>query len=77
LPRAASSCAAGAERPLPPVADAEQVEGFAIVEEDWAPGGDELTPTAQLRREPIARRYARQIDALCAERRPADLLAAI
>ena len=28
-----------------------------IVEGDWLPGGDELTPTMKLKRKPIAEKY--------------------
>jgi long-chain acyl-CoA synthetase len=55
----------------------EQVKTFAILGDDWHPGGDELTPTMKLKRKPIAAKYAAQIDALYAERRPADTLAAL
>jgi long-chain acyl-CoA synthetase len=42
----------------------EQVKKFTIVEGDWLPSGDELTPTMKLKRKPIAEKYAGQIDAL-------------
>jgi long-subunit acyl-CoA synthetase (AMP-forming) len=44
----------------------EQVKRFTIVEGDWAPGGDELTPTMKLKRKPIGEKYAGDIDALYA-----------
>jgi len=44
----------------------EQVKRFVIVEGDWVPGGEELTPTMKLKRKPIDRKYADQIDALYA-----------
>ena len=37
---------------------------FHLVPGDWAPGGDELTPTMKLKRKPIAEKYAREIEAL-------------
>jgi long-subunit acyl-CoA synthetase (AMP-forming) len=55
----------------------EQIKTFAIIGDDWQPGGDELTPTMKLKRKPIAQKYAAQIDALYAERRPEDTLAAL
>jgi long-chain acyl-CoA synthetase len=55
----------------------EQIKTFAILGDDWQPGGDELTPTMKLKRKPIAVKYAAQIDALYAERRPEDTLAAL
>jgi len=42
----------------------EQIKKFAIVPGDWAPGGDELTPTMKLKRKPIATKYAAEIEAL-------------
>ncbi len=45
----------------------EQIKRFHIVQGDWAPGGDELTPTMKLKRKPIAEKYAKQIEALYAE----------
>jgi long-subunit acyl-CoA synthetase (AMP-forming) len=44
----------------------EQVRKFHLVPGDWAPGGDELTPTMKLKRKPIAEKYAREIAALYA-----------
>ena len=46
------------------LARVEQVKKFTIVEGDWLPGGDELTPTMKLKRKPIAEKYAEQISAL-------------
>ena len=31
---------------------------------DWAPAGDELTPTMKLKRRPISKKYAAEIEAL-------------
>lgn len=45
---------------------AEQVKRFHITHEVWIPGGEELTPTMKLKRTPIARKYAAEIDALYA-----------
>jgi long-subunit acyl-CoA synthetase (AMP-forming) len=44
----------------------EQIKRFALLGEDWLPGGDELTPTMKLRRRPIADKYAEEIEALYA-----------
>ena len=48
------------------LARVEQVKRFAIVEGDWLPGGDELTPTMKLKRRPIAEKYESAIDAMYA-----------
>ncbi|MDQ3742280.1 MAG: AMP-dependent synthetase/ligase [Actinomycetota bacterium] len=45
----------------------EQVKKFHIIEGDWEPGGDELTPTMKLKRKPILEKYEEQIEALYAE----------
>jgi long-subunit acyl-CoA synthetase (AMP-forming) len=42
----------------------EQVKRFALLDDEWLPGGDELTPTMKLKRRPIAAKYAEQIEAL-------------
>jgi long-subunit acyl-CoA synthetase (AMP-forming) len=42
----------------------EQIKRFTILSCDWAPAGDELTPTMKLKRKPIAAKYASQIEAL-------------
>jgi long-subunit acyl-CoA synthetase (AMP-forming) len=43
------------------LARVEQIKKFEIVEGDWLPGGDELTPTMKLKRKPIAEKYAETI----------------
>src|ERR1035437_4260141 len=48
------------------LARVEQVKRFTIVEGDWLPGGDELTPTMKLKRRPIAEKYEAAIDAMYA-----------
>ena len=48
------------------LARVEQVKKFHIVTGDWAPGGEELTPTMKLKRKPIAQKYAEEIEALYA-----------
>ncbi len=42
----------------------EQIKKFKILPTDWAPGGDELTPTMKLKRKPIAEKYSDEIEAL-------------
>jgi long-subunit acyl-CoA synthetase (AMP-forming) len=48
------------------LARVEQVKKFTILPDEWAPGGDELTPTMKLKRKPIAEKYAAEIEALYA-----------
>jgi len=44
----------------------EQVKRFALLSDEWLPGGDELTPTMKLKRRPIAEKYAATVAALYA-----------
>jgi long-subunit acyl-CoA synthetase (AMP-forming) len=44
----------------------EQIKRFAILNGEWAPGGEELTPTLKLKRRPIERKYAAEIEKLYA-----------
>src|SRR5207248_6532826 len=48
------------------LAKVEQIKKFTIMDGDWLPGGEELTPTMKLRRKPIAARYADVIEGLYA-----------
>ena len=44
----------------------EQIKRYSILDEEWLPGGDELTPTMKLKRKPIAAKYEAAIDGLYA-----------
>ena len=44
----------------------EQIKKFTVLEAEWLPGGDELTPTMKLKRKPIHEKYAEEIEALYA-----------
>jgi long-chain acyl-CoA synthetase len=44
----------------------EQIKRFALLEEEWLPGGDELTPTMKLKRKPIVEKHAERIEELYA-----------
>jgi long-subunit acyl-CoA synthetase (AMP-forming) len=46
------------------LARVEQIKKFHLVEGDWLPGGDEITPTMKLKRKPIAAKYDSQIAAM-------------
>ena len=42
----------------------EQIKRFTLLEGDWLPGGDELTPTMKLKRRPVEAKYADAIEAM-------------
>jgi long-subunit acyl-CoA synthetase (AMP-forming) len=46
------------------LARVEQIKKFTLVPGDWAPGGEELTPTMKLKRRPIAEKYSDEIEAM-------------
>ncbi len=48
------------------LARVEQIKRFALLADEWLPGGDELTPTMKLKRRPIADKHAAEIEALYA-----------
>jgi long-subunit acyl-CoA synthetase (AMP-forming) len=54
----------GIDRANERLARVEQIKKFTIIAGDWLPGGDELTPTIKLKRKPIARKYASEIEAM-------------
>jgi long-chain acyl-CoA synthetase len=57
----------GVRRANERLARVEQIKRFRILEGEWDPGGDELTPTMKLKRRPIAEKYADEIEALYTE----------
>ena len=65
-PAVAAEVAAGVERANAHLSRVEQIKRFTVLDGDWLPGGDELTPTMKLRRKPIAAKYADEIDELYA-----------
>ena len=46
------------------LARVEQIKRFKVLSGEWAPGGEELTPTMKLKRRPIERKYEAEIEAL-------------
>jgi long-chain acyl-CoA synthetase len=48
------------------LAQVEQIKNFKILDTEWQPGGEELTPTMKLKRKPIHETYSREIEALYA-----------
>ncbi|MCW3069616.1 MAG: long-chain fatty acid--CoA ligase [Solirubrobacterales bacterium] len=57
---------AGVDEANAKLAKVEQIKRFSIIEGDWLPGGEELTPTMKLKRKPIAERYADVIEGMYA-----------
>ena len=57
---------AGVDAANEKMARVEQIKKFTVLATDWAPGGDELTPTMKLKRKPIAEKYEDEIEALYA-----------
>jgi long-subunit acyl-CoA synthetase (AMP-forming) len=65
-PRMLAEVAAGVAVANDKLARVEQIKAWDLLEVEWLPGGDELTPTAKLRRKPIEQKYADRIEALYA-----------
>jgi long-subunit acyl-CoA synthetase (AMP-forming) len=42
----------------------EQIKRFHLLDEEWLPGGEELTPTMKLKRKPVGAKYESEIEAL-------------
>jgi len=42
----------------------EQIKRHTVLDTEWEPGGDELTPTMKIKRKPIAEKYAAEIEEL-------------
>jgi long-subunit acyl-CoA synthetase (AMP-forming) len=57
---------AGVDEANAKLARVEGIKKFTVVEGDWLPGGDELTPTMKLKRKPIDQKYAETIEAMYA-----------
>jgi len=65
-PPVREAVATGVERANSHLSRVEQIKRFTILPCDWQPAGDELTPTMKLRRRPITRKYAAEIESLYA-----------
>ncbi|HEY6395875.1 MAG TPA: AMP-dependent synthetase/ligase, partial [Solirubrobacteraceae bacterium] len=63
-PKIVAAVQAGIDAANSHLARVEQIKKFTLVPGDWAPGGDELTPTMKLKRRPISAKYAAEIDAM-------------
>jgi long-chain acyl-CoA synthetase len=62
--RLTSEVEAAVERANESLSRVEQIKRFRVLEDEWLPGGDELTPTMKLKRKPIADKYAAVIEEL-------------
>jgi long-subunit acyl-CoA synthetase (AMP-forming) len=62
--RVRSAVEAGVERANERLSRVEQIKRFHLLGNEWAPGGDELTPTMKLKRKSIAEKYVSAIDEL-------------
>jgi long-chain acyl-CoA synthetase len=60
----AGAVAAGVERVNAQLPETGRIQRFAVLDDTWAPGSDELTPTLKLRRAAVHARYAERIEAL-------------
>jgi long-subunit acyl-CoA synthetase (AMP-forming) len=56
----------GVEAANDQLARVEQIKRHRLLDDDWEPAGDELTPTMKLRRKPIHEKYAKEIEDLYA-----------
>jgi len=63
-PRMIEAVQAGIDTANGHLARVEQIQKFTIVPGDWAPGGEELTPTMKLKRKPIVAKYQAEIEAM-------------
>ena len=63
-PQVLAEIEAAVERANRRLSNVERVKRFKVLAAEWAPGGDELTPTMKLKRKPIAEKYAGDIEAL-------------
>jgi len=46
------------------LSNVEQIKRHTVLDTEWEPGGDELTPTMKIKRKPIAEKYAAEIEEL-------------
>jgi len=65
--RMVAAIQAGVDAANAKLARVEQIKKFTLLREEWAPGGDELTPTMKLKRRPIADKYAGRIEEMYAK----------
>jgi long-subunit acyl-CoA synthetase (AMP-forming) len=64
--RVKAAIAAAIEEANTHLSRVEQIKKWCLLETEWQPGGEELTPTMKLKRRPIEQKYAGEIEALYA-----------
>jgi long-subunit acyl-CoA synthetase (AMP-forming) len=64
--RVRAAIAAAVEEANTHLSRVEQIKKWCLLEDEWQPGGDELTPTMKLKRRPIEQKYTAEIDELYA-----------
>jgi long-subunit acyl-CoA synthetase (AMP-forming) len=67
-PQVLEEVSAGVERANSHLSRVEQIKRFKVLDVDWLPSGDELTPTMKLRRRSIADKYSQEIEDLYQQR---------
>jgi long-subunit acyl-CoA synthetase (AMP-forming) len=67
-PRVRNEIQQGVDAANEKLSRAEGVKRFAVVGDEWTPGGDELTPTLKLKRRAILDKYSAEIDSLYSQR---------
>ena len=50
------------------LSNVEQIKRHTVLDTEWEPGGDELTPTMKIKRKPIAEKYAAEIEGAVEQR---------
>jgi long-subunit acyl-CoA synthetase (AMP-forming) len=65
-PQLCDALAEGVKAANQQLARVEQIKAFRVLDDEWLPGGDELTPTMKLKRKPIEQKYLGEIEALYA-----------
>ena len=64
--RASPRSSARSTRRTPRFSQVEQIKRFDVLDDEWLPDSEELTPTMKLKRRGIHRKYADEIEALYA-----------
>jgi long-subunit acyl-CoA synthetase (AMP-forming) len=65
-PRVVAECSAAVERGNAKMSRVEQIKRFRLLDVEWQPGGEELTPTMKLKRKTIEARYSDTVEQLYA-----------